>query len=186
MKGNFVVLATAIALSVAGMGVAQAQLPAQGTVKTATKLVDAMRMDGTLDRMFQQITPLVAANILSVIEQSAQAPTDLKAKISDSKLRPQVTTIMTEEVLKQYRARFSELKQAVAKTYAARFTEADLSAALAFYQTPAGQHMIEAQPLMQAEMSEQGKIIGSSAGKEAVPIAIARIMKLDASQAQGK
>jgi len=93
---------------------------------------------------------------------------------------------MTEEVLKQYRARFSELRQAVAKMYAARFTEADLSAALAFYQTPAGQHMIEAQSLIQAEMSEQGKIIGSSAGKEAVPIAIARIMKLDASLAQGK
>jgi len=80
MKSNFVVLTIAIALSVAGMGVAQAQLPAQGTIKTATKLVDAMQMDGTLDRMFQQITPLVAANILSAIEQSAQAPTDLKRR----------------------------------------------------------------------------------------------------------
>ncbi len=186
MKGIIAVRATAIALSLAHGGAAMAQAPAPGTLQTATKLVDAMKMDGMLDLMFQQITPLVATSIVSAIEQSAQAPADLKAKLSDAKLRPQATAIMSEEVLKQYRARFPELRQAVARTYAERFKEADLTAALAFYQTPAGQRLIAAQPLLQAEMSEQGKIIGASAGKEAVPVAIARIMKLDTPVAQGK
>ncbi len=180
MKSTWTALAAALVVSVAGAGAARAQSPAPGSLQTATKLVEAMKMDGTLDRMFRQITPLVATSILSAIGQSAQAPASLKAKISNDKLRTQATAIMSEEVLKQYRARYPELLQAVAKTYAARFSEVDLSAALAFYMTPTGQRMIEAQPLLQAEMSEQGKIIGASAGREAVPAAITRILKLDA------
>ena len=174
-----------VALALIGTG-AVSQSPSAETEATATKLVAALNLQVVLDRMFQQITPLVTTSIVSAIEQAPDTPADLKARLGDPALRPRTSAIISEEILKSYRARYPDLMKAVAHEYAAKFTEADLQAALAFYQTPAGQRFIAAQPQLQADMSEAGRVIGKAAGTEALPRAIGRIRALPVSGLPGK
>ncbi|MDO7841303.1 DUF2059 domain-containing protein [Sphingomonas sp. CA1-15] len=149
---------------------------AGGSVETATKLIAALQLRGTFDRTFQQLTPLISNGVIASIQRASDAPADLKAKIENPASRQQVEKILGEEIMKSYRARYAQIIDATAKRYAATFSEADLKAALAFYQTPVGQRFIAAQSTLQAELGEQGRAIGAEAGREAIPIAIKRIM----------
>ena len=151
-----------------------------GTVASATRLMGLLKIEGVLDTMFQQIAPLIASNVLSTAEKGPNAPAALKSRLADPKVRPDVERIMAEEVLKSYRARYPDLLAATARQYAATFSEADLTAAIAFYQSAAGQHFIAAQPRVQAAMSEEGRRIGMAVAETAISAALARIAALPA------
>lgn len=177
-----IAIAAALLAACSAPTLAQVATPAPvagaGTLATATALVGAIRIEGVLDTMFRQITPLVSSSVMAAIEHEPSAPADIKARFADPVLRPKAQAILSEEILKAYHARYGELLGSVAREYAAMFSEADLQAALAFYRSPTGQRFIAAQPVLQAKMSEEGRKIGMAAGREAIPAAMKRIATL--------
>lgn len=133
--------------------------------------------------MFRQLTPMMTAQIMAALTQAPNAPAATKTIVANPAMRAKAAAIMSEEIMKSLRKRYPEIAAATARQYAATLSEADLQAAIAFYQTPTGQRMIAAQPRLQAALSEQGKIIGAAAGAEAVPAAILRIDALPTTAA---
>ncbi|KQM62707.1 hypothetical protein ASE75_13865 [Sphingomonas sp. Leaf17] len=157
--------------------------PSSGTVSSAATLVQLLKLDGVLDTMFRQLTPMMTAQIMAALTQAPNAPAATKTIVANPAMRAKAAAIMSEEIMKSLRKRYPEIAAATARQYAATLSEADLQAAIAFYQTPTGQRMIAAQPRLQAALSEQGKIIGAAAGAEAVPAAILRIDALPTTAA---
>lgn len=156
---------------------AQAQ---QGTEVSAAKLVGIMELEGVLDTMFQQMTPMMTAQIMTALRQVPDAPADVKVRVADPSAGAQASAIMDEEIMRSLRKRYPEIMAATAKEYAATFSEADLQAAITSYETPAGRRFVQAQPKLQALLSRRGGAIGMAAGGEAVPAAIKRIRALPA------
>jgi hypothetical protein len=155
-----------------------------GTEASATRLVQMMKLDSVLDTMFQQMTPVMTGQVLAALAQAPSAPAAVKARLTDAASRAQAEAIMGEEMMKSLRKRYPAIASATVKQYAATFSETDLQAAIAFYQSPAGQRFVAAQPKLQAAMSGQGHVIGMAAGAEAVPAALARIEALPAPAAK--
>lgn len=153
---------------------------APGTVASAARLVTLVKMEGVLDRMFQQLVPLIVGNVVAGIERAPDAPAALKLRFADTTTRAQATAILGEEVIKSFRKRYPEIRADAAKAYAATFSEAELQAVIAFYSTPTGQRFVDAQPRLQQVLSEAGQKIGMAAGTEAVPAAFTRILALPA------
>jgi hypothetical protein len=153
---------------------------APGTVASGARLVALTKTEVVLDRMFQQLVPLMVGNVVAGIERAPDAPADLKLRFADTTTRNQATAILGEEVLKSFRKRYPDVAAEAAKAYAATFSEADLQAAIAFYSTPAGQRFIDAQPWLQQTLGQAGQKVGMAAGAEAVPAAFARILALPA------
>ena len=151
-----------------------------GTEASATKLVQLMKVEVVLDTMFQQMTPVMTGQVLTATAQAPGAPAAIKARLTDATARARAESIMGEEMMRSLRKRYPQIANATAKEYAATFSEADLQAAIAFYQSPAGQRFVAAQPKLQAALSSQGQAIGMAAGAEAVPAALARIEALPA------
>lgn len=154
-----------------------------GTVASAARLVQLLKLDGVLDMMFRQLTPMMTTQIMAALTQAPNAPAATKAIVADPAMRAKATAIMSEEIMKSLRRRYPEIAAASAREYAATLSEVDLQAAIAFYRTPTGQRMIAAQPRLQTALSEQGKVIGAAAGAEAVPAAILRIDALSSTAA---
>lgn len=182
---NITLIAIGTALAAAPVAASGKSSPAasSGTVTSAAKLVQLLKLDGVLDTIFQQLTPMMTAQIMAALAQAPNAPAATKAIVADPAMRTKATAIMSEEIMKSLRKRYPEIAAATARQYAATLSEADLQAAIAFYQTPTGQRMIAAQPKLQAALSEHGKTIGATAGAEAVPAAILRIDALSATAA---
>lgn len=171
------------AAGISNMGAAQTAStavtePPAARLATATKIVTLMQIDRVVDTMFQQLTPTMTTSIFSAIEHAADAPTKVKVQLGDAGGRRAAETIMGEEIMKSFRARYPEIIAATAREYATSFTQPELDAILVFYQSPAGARLLELQPTMQAKLSEQGRKIGMAAGAEGVPRAIVQIEAL--------
>ncbi|WP_157968779.1 MULTISPECIES: DUF2059 domain-containing protein [unclassified Sphingomonas] len=175
-------LAAASVTATAPVQAAPAQAAAPGTIATARAIVAAMHVDRSLDTMFAQLTPLVSANILNAMQQAKDAPPALKARIATPAGREQVSGIVGQEIIAGFRGRYDDIAAGLAEEYVRTFSEAELQTILAFYRSPTGAKLIDAQPAIQRVLSEQGRAIGREVGMAAFPKILQRVTALDAPQ----
>lgn len=153
-----------------------------GSISTARALVARMRMQRTLDPMFEQLMPLMVANVENAMQQSADAPATLKARLQVEDGRKQIGGIIAEEFMTAFRARYADIGEATAEEYRKAFSEPELKTILAFYTSPTGAKLLDIQPQLQKVLAEQGRAIGREAGMAAVPKIQARLTALDAPE----
>lgn len=155
-----------------------------GTIQTARAIVAQMQMEKMLDPMFAQLMPLMVSNVENAMRANAAAPAPLKARLETETGRQQVGAIITEEFSNAFRARYADIREATAEEYRKTFTEAELAAILAFYRSPAGTKLVQAQPQLQQVLSQAGRAVGQDAAIAAFPKIQARITALDAAPAK--
>jgi len=74
--------------------------------------------------------------------------------------------ILTPIMLEGFQARLSELSEAAALVYSRNFSSEDLLALTAFYQTPAGQRLLQKLPAVMQELMLVGGKFGQSVAEE--------------------
>lgn len=171
----------ALCLAVLLASPAAAQTSAAGTITTARAIVARMQLDGVMDKMFEQVMPLMTANVVNAMQQDSSAPSALKARLSRKEGREQVSAIVADEFLKAIRARYPEFSEGAAEEYRKAFSEDELKSVLAFYSSPVGAKLLAIQPRLQQTLSEQGRAIGRDAGVAAFPKIKARLDALDSA-----
>ena len=155
-------------------GLALASFPAgaqapQADLKTAQAVVGAMHVEPMLDRMFEQLMPLMTGSVLNAMRSATDTPASLRAKLATASGRDQVSAIISDEFMKAFRVHYPQIAGAMVEEYRRTFTTGELQAVLAFYQSPAGAKLLATQPQIQAALSRAGGEIGRVAGQEALP-----------------
>ncbi|EZP54963.1 MULTISPECIES: DUF2059 domain-containing protein [Sphingomonas] len=157
-----------------------AQAAAQpGTIATARALVAQMRMERVLDPMFAQLMPLMVSNVENAMRADTAAPAALKARLATDAGRQQVGAIISEEFARAFRERYPAIAEATAEEYRKTFSESELTTILAFYRSPTGAKLLDAQPALQKALSEAGRGVGRDAAMAAFPKVQARLSALD-------
>jgi len=175
------VLAMALTAATPAPTAAQRVQPVQaGSIKTAQAIVARQQQEQLLDTMFQQLMPLMVANVQNAIQNDATTPAALKERLKTDAGRKQVGSIIGEEFTSAFRQRYADIGEATAEEYSKLFSEPELVAILAFYSSPAGMKMLRLQPQLQKTLSEQGRALGREAGMAAVPKIQARLTALNA------
>ena len=119
---------------------ANAQTVAPDTLKLAREYV--AKTDVDRDNTINAMT----APMTNMLQQQAGLPPDKAA------------TLVREAMLPLLKEHYDALLDILATSYAAVLTADDLKAAIAFYDTPAGKHLITAQPrLAQSKMAGMGQ-----------------------------
>ncbi len=187
-EGGGVIRAIALAALILSPAPAVAQAAAAqqqpGTIQTARAIVARMQMERTLDPMFQQLMPLMVANVQNAMQNATDAPAPLKARLATESGRQQIGAIISEEFTAAFRQRYPDIGDAAAEEYRKAFSEPELLAILGFYNSPVGAKLLTLQPQLQKTLSEQGRAIGREAGIAAVPKIQARLTALDAPSAK--
>ncbi|GAA0656760.1 hypothetical protein FHT00_002377 [Sphingomonas insulae] len=165
-----------------GAPVASVAVP--GSIDTARAIVARMQIDRTMDPLFQQIMPLMISNVENAMLADARTPDPLKSRLGTDAGRKQVGTIIAEEFTAAFRQRYPDIGAAAAEEYRKLFSEPELRAILAFYTSPAGAKLLQAQPQLQQVLSEQGRVLGREAGMAAFPRIQARLAALGAPTAK--
>ena len=180
-------IATAILaapMPLAAQSVPAAPVVRSGSITTARAIVARMQIDRPMDALLQQIMPLMTANVENAMLAGADTPAPLKVRLKTDDGRKQVGTIISEEFGAAFRQRYPDIAAAAAVEYSKLFSEPELAAILAFYTSPAGAKLLQAQPQLQQVLSEQGRALGREAGMIAIPKIQARIVALDAPAAK--
>ena len=166
---------------VASHGLASAQSAQQpGTIVTARAIVTQMQMERTLDPLFAQLMPLMVSNVENAMRAAPDTPAPLKARLATPAGQQQIGTIISGEFGDAFRQRYPDIREAAAEEYRKTFSEPELAAILAFYRSPTGAKLVQAQPQLQKALSEAGQAIGRQAAVAAIPKIQARIVALDA------
>ena len=177
MRGAMVLaLALSVAPTPAMAQVAPATQP--GSITTARAIVARLRIERTIDPMFQQIMPLMTSNVENAMLAASGTPDAIKAKLKTQDGRQQISAIIGEEFTTAFRQHYPDIAEGAAEEYSRLFSEAELKAILAFYTSPAGAKLIEALPQLQQVLSEQGRGVGREAGMTAFPKIQARLTAL--------
>lgn len=155
-----------------------------GTIKTGRAIVARMQIDRTLDPMFQQLMPLMVANVEHAMADATDTPAALKTRLKNGSGRAQVGTIIAEEFTAAFRHLYPDVGEAAAEQYSKLFSEPELAAILAFCASPAGAKLLALLPELQKTMAEQGRALGRDAGIAAIPKIQARLTALDAPSAK--
>lgn len=167
------VLAVLSALAISSPAGAQTAAPAPastakpGTIESARKLIEVMRVDQTYDRVFKPIVGMMAIAILPTIEKDNAVPEDVRNELATNEGKARVGKLVSEEFLAAFRARYPQLKEATAKEYAAAFTEDELQAIIAFYSSGVGAKVLTLVPEITAKVQARAQSIGEDAGKDA-------------------
>jgi len=161
-----------------GAPVVPAAVP--GSIETARAIVARMQIERTMDPLFQQIMPLMISNVENAMLADAQTPDALKLRLKTDAGRKQVGAIISEEFTAAFRQRYSDIAAAAAEEYRKLFSEPELRAILAFYTSPAGARLLQAQPQLQQVLSAQGRVLGQKAGMAAFPKIQVRLAALGA------
>lgn len=149
----------------------------QPGLNEAKELIELMKVESTIDMMFEKLGPLFGENVASSLERNqAQAMhmSEIKGKPGG---RERFVAILGEEFLQAMRARYPDMKATAAKEYAGQFTPQELSSLTAFFRSGAGAKWLEKSPAMQASLSKWGEQAGQQAGSVAVVAALARADK---------
>jgi len=120
--------AVVLALVAFGPG-AHGQQPSAAAVATAKQLIASTHATTMFDPL---IAGVVEQAKLLYLQQNPALSKDL------NEIAAQIRTELTP--------RFAELSDEMARLYATHFTEQELKAILVFYQSPAGQKLLEVQP----------------------------------------
>jgi hypothetical protein len=133
----FVLYAASIGLFVLSSD-ARAQQPSPAAVTTAKEVI---QIKGGLNMFDPVINGVVEHHKNLLLQANPTAAKDLEevAKRLRTELAPRVTEIQTE----------------IARAYASQFTEQELKDALAFYKTPLGKKLIDAEPKALDEASKR-------------------------------
>jgi len=126
-----------------------APAPAPDALAAAKELMDTMR----LTRQFEAILP----GILKALK-----PTIVQGR---PEVERQYDTI-EPVILESFRARLSDMTDAVATIYASNFSSDDLRAMIAFYKTPVGQKMLDRLPAVTQQTMSVGATFGKSVGED--------------------
>jgi hypothetical protein len=151
-----------------------------GTIATARAIVSKLRIERTMDPMFQQIMPLMTANVENAMATAPKTPEFLKAKLKTEEGRKQIGDIISAEFTAAFREHYPDIAEGAAEEYRKLFSEPELKAILAFYTSPTGAKLLEALPQLQQVLSEQGRALGREAGMTAFPKIQARLAALGA------
>ena len=174
----------AMACVIASAPAAAQTAPQPGTIATARVLVAQMRMERVLDPMFAQLTPLMVSNVTNAMRAASDTPAALRTRLATDAGRQQVGAIISAEFGSALRARYPAIAEATAEEYRKTFSESELATIIAFYRSPTGAKMLDAQPQLQKALSEAGQGVGREAAMAAFPKIQARIVALDAPAAK--
>jgi hypothetical protein len=94
-------------------------------------------------------------------------------KAANPKITPEARDIIVKVVSDSMAPLIPELYESTLKLYADNFTDADLTAAIAFYRTQAGQHMLQKLP----QLTQQGMQLGQSIVVKHLPEIQARLIE---------
>ena len=171
-------LASPVAAQTAPASAPVATPDAGGRIETARALVCKMNMEQALVFQFSSVMPLVSANLVTSIQGSATLPPPLRARLASAQGRQQAMTIAGEEMIAAFRARYPTIVEAAAEEYRRNFSEDELTALVAFYDSPVGKRMLQLQPLLQQRLAEAGRAVGGEAGMAAFPKVLERILAM--------
>ena len=156
---------------------------AGGRIETARALVGKLNFSRALDFQFSSLMPLISSNITNTIQGSAALPPPVKDWLATAEGRQQAMSVVSEELMAAFRARYPTVIEAAAEEYRRNFSEEELKAITVFYDSPAGKRMLELQPVLQQRLSEAGRSVGGDAGEEAFLKARERILAMAPSAA---
>ena len=123
----------AAALVVLATGLVWAQPPA-GKEAQIDQLLSAMNADSTINQIFEQVKAMTASQLPAgaTPEQAARAQ-EIQSRILD---------------LVKSRIGWEKMRPQYVKMYSETFSEEEISAMLAFYQSPAGRAMLQKMPMI--------------------------------------
>jgi hypothetical protein len=106
---------------------------------------------------------LVTLHINDLMQQQMKAT--MPSVITMLKSNPNVTPQFADEFGKRFQAEIlksSDLTDMVVQAYASRFTLAEIKDLEAFYNTPTGKKMVDAQPQLMADIQQKAAAFGQS------------------------
>jgi hypothetical protein len=167
-----ILLAAAAALLVTSPALSQ---PAPAASAKARAVVELLGTEQILDTMFRDLSPLVGAQIVSVLENTPA--TRLYAEGLIGRLaggRERLVAIFAEEFLAEIRLAYPDVKAETARLYQSHFSETELDQLHRFYSTGAGAKFLRLQPEFQEQMRLFGQGKGRLAGEKVGPRGLER------------
>lgn len=122
---------------------------------------------------------MTAAHVDTAMNQvvAAMMPQMMRSIAAADHLTQEQSDMISRVVLEQLQADTPDLVEKMARVYATRLSEADLNAAAAFYESEAGRHFVDAQPIL----AQDGAAVGRAWSQRALPEVLARIRALSAA-----
>ncbi|MGC8524714.1 MAG: DUF2059 domain-containing protein [Acidibrevibacterium sp.] len=124
----------------------------EAAMREATALADLTASEATM----APVLALMRERLITILTAAGAPSVDEAGKIVDTLLMP------------EFRAGLPDLKHQIAMIWAGALSAADLRAVTAFYQTPAGQHLLAATPAITGKSIQAGMIWGQKIAREAV------------------
>jgi hypothetical protein len=153
--------AAALAVTLGAAPVAQAAPADPAKIALATQVLEATHARNTMMMIIDQMMPQLMEMISS----------------GDHKIPQKVLDRFQTLVRQDMQASLPQVLKAQAEIYARHFSADDLRALIAFYRTPAGQHMITETPKIMQEVMPIGMQWGQAAGADAMRKAIDELRK---------
>ena len=148
--------------------------PDPARVAAANKLLGAMSIERQYDTLLGQMIPIMTAQLTVQLRDNVNMPDALRAQLADETAQKAFQAMLSDEVGKEFRARYGELRRLIAIEYAREFTLADLAALTEFYGSPVGQRALVAMPKLQARLIPIGMRVGMEAGRAAMETTMKR------------
>lgn len=124
----------------------------EAAMREATALADLTASEATM----APVLALMRERLITILTAAGAPSVDEAGKIVDTLLMP------------EFRAGLPDLKHQIAMIWAGALSAADLRAVTAFYQTPAGQHLLAATPAITGKSIQAGMIWGQKIARDAV------------------
>ncbi len=118
----------------------------------ARQLADITASEGAM----AQVMAMMRERMITIITAAGAPSAEEAGKIVDTVLMP------------EFHAALPDLKRQMAAIWVGALSAADLHAVVAFYQTPAGQHLLAALPAITGKSIKTGMIWGQKTAREAV------------------
>jgi len=148
--------------------------PDPARVAAADKLLGAMGIERQYDTLLGGMVPIMTAQLTTQLRDNVNISPALRTRLSDEAARKAFHAMLSDEVVKEFRARYAEMRRLTAIEYAREFTLADLTALNDFYSSPVGQRALVAMPQLQARLIPMGMRVGMEAGQAALATTMKR------------
>ncbi len=127
-----------------------------GADEAALREAEALANITAADATMAPILAMMRERLITILTAAGAPSVDEAGKIVDTLLMP------------EFRAGLPDLKHQIAMIWAGALSAADLRAVTAFYQTPAGQHLLAATPAITGKSIQAGMIWGQKIARDAV------------------
>ena len=122
----------------------------QATTEQLAKLFDAMRIKDQVESMRQMVPQMISQQIQAAMKQTeANLPTGTKLTDEQRARMQQVMTKYVGKAMELYPS--DEMLTDMTGIYQKHLGKEDVDGLIAFYASPAGQHLLDAQPLIARE-----------------------------------